>query len=380
MLDAAVPLHAQGLSCALHFSPPGSVLLTEEVIAINTATRHCTPEQARGRVENLALRYGEDRHIYKKTDSTLRGNISAELAGLVSARPGSSVVYAPALPGSGRTVRDGSLLVDGVPVEHTAFARDPLFPVRTSSVREVLGATFPLEIRSVALDKIRIGGWLRRDEACLYLLDGETAQDLDAAAREIRGFMPPPWVLAGPAGLSRRLPSMQDSCGLRVDVEPFPKGATLLVCGSLTPRSLSQASYARRRGWQVFATPVDPDDCPALMAQWLPLAGEAFARGRGVVLQTPQEARTAGEGAKIAEALAVLACTLFKELKPQNLVVFGGETASDLLGKLGINHAVLVDEMEAGVNRMRFTQHDKTFNLVCKSGGFGGEGLVDSFT
>jgi len=45
------------------------------------------------------------RFLYLKTDSTLRGNIGSEISAVLAAFPGSPLVYAPAYPRMGRTVR-----------------------------------------------------------------------------------------------------------------------------------------------------------------------------------------------------------------------------------------------------------------------------------
>jgi len=71
-------------------------------------------------------------------DSTLRGNVAAELAAVGAAWEGAPVVYLPAYPKLGRTVRDGELRVDGRPVSQTAFASDRWNPVRESHIPTLL--------------------------------------------------------------------------------------------------------------------------------------------------------------------------------------------------------------------------------------------------
>jgi uncharacterized protein YgbK (DUF1537 family) len=188
------------------------------ISVVDTETRHLTPEAARDVVVRLAglARERGFALIYKKTDSTLRGNIGAELAGLASAFPRSTVTYVPAYPGMGRTIRGGHLLVDGVPVHLTDFARDPLNPVRDSHVPGLIG-----------LD-------------CIRVVDAETDDDVSHAAEALlRGG--PPWLAAGPAALA-------EAIARRVDVprnssRPFPLVRRCLVInGSLHPRSAQQAA------------------------------------------------------------------------------------------------------------------------------------------
>lgn len=100
-----------------------------EAAVVDTDTRHVPPAQALETVRRLTEQFPAEM-IYKKTDSTLRGNIGAELAAL----PAGRIHYAPAYPRLGRTVRGGRLYVDGVPVEQTAFAHDPREPIEEGDV------------------------------------------------------------------------------------------------------------------------------------------------------------------------------------------------------------------------------------------------------
>ncbi len=108
---------------------------TEAVLVIDTETRHLAPEMAAAQITRALGQANQPglRLIYKKTDSTLRGNIAAELdalAGFYARR----LIYAPAYPAMGRTVMEGLLYVNGVLLEQTSFARDPLNPITGSRV------------------------------------------------------------------------------------------------------------------------------------------------------------------------------------------------------------------------------------------------------
>ncbi|MGC8760902.1 MAG: four-carbon acid sugar kinase family protein [Bryobacteraceae bacterium] len=198
------------------FSPAqGSVAVAD------TETRHVPPAQARQTVRRLTEQFPAEM-IYKKTDSTLRGNIGAELAAL----PPGRIHYAPAHPHLGRTVRGGRLYVDGVPVEQTAFAGDPREPVTDGDLRRML------ELQGAPLERIVIH-------------DGACEEDLERAADALLAE-PPPWLAAGPAGflgvLVRRL-------GLARQPAPLPQMPECLVInGSLHPASQAQMAAAEAAG------------------------------------------------------------------------------------------------------------------------------------
>src|SRR5580700_2056876 len=82
------------------------------VLVVNTETRHLSPGEAAGRIVRAAAA-NPSRLIYKKTDSTLRGNIGAELGALLEVRRDSPLLYVPAYPEMGRVVKQGHLYVHG---------------------------------------------------------------------------------------------------------------------------------------------------------------------------------------------------------------------------------------------------------------------------
>ncbi len=94
------------------------------MLVIDTETRHVAPEIAYSKVALIAAQAKRRsiRAIYKKTDSTLRGNIGAELAALGRCWPEAEILYSPGYPSMGRVVAMSRLLINGVPVDQTEFA------------------------------------------------------------------------------------------------------------------------------------------------------------------------------------------------------------------------------------------------------------------
>ncbi len=86
--------------------PPGPV------VAVDLDTRGLDPQRARRRVAWAARRVPPGALIYKKVDSQLRGNLVAELNGLLDAGRG-TLVLVPALPEEGRTTVGGVHRIGG---------------------------------------------------------------------------------------------------------------------------------------------------------------------------------------------------------------------------------------------------------------------------
>lgn len=199
------------------------------VLVLDLETRHLAPEEAAERVRACCATAHADL-IYKKTDSTLRGNIGAELGALPEGR----IHYVPAYPAQGRTVKGGRLFVHGVPVHESAFAQDPTQPVGDNDIRAVLA---------------RQGAPLERIE----IHDGTTDSDVHAAAKKILKE-PVPRLAAGPAALAGELAWM---LGLARHTPQWPDlPECLVINGSAHPASLAQIRFAtdhgvEHKGWRI---------------------------------------------------------------------------------------------------------------------------------
>ncbi|EKP95127.1 four-carbon acid sugar kinase family protein [Thermaerobacter subterraneus] len=129
------PLPLAGPTAGL--APAGAAL-----VVLPTHSRAVEPAVARRRVRAAfqALRSAGCRFFGKRIDSTLRGNLGAELAGSLEALPGHLAVVVAAFPASGRATVGGRLQVNGVPLLATEAARDPLTPVTDDHVARLLAA------------------------------------------------------------------------------------------------------------------------------------------------------------------------------------------------------------------------------------------------
>ena len=191
------------------------------VVVIDTETRHLTESGAAEVIDRLTG--SSPRLILKKTDSTLRGNIGAELRALARAYPEWRIAFVPAYPALGRTVRDGRVYVDGVPVHLTSFARDALNPVTDSLVSHVLGSGLDCDV-----------------------FDAETDSDIERAVDRILSDTRYR-IVAGTAAIA-------DALAARMDLEreppaDFPKvHRCLIVNGSLHEASARQVEFAQAHG------------------------------------------------------------------------------------------------------------------------------------
>ena len=134
--DTGLQFHKAGLqtlvcvaSEAVTFESAGRF----DVLVFDTESRNCDRAEAYEKVMAACRRLPGQQLVYKKVDSTLRGNLRAELDAVMQTLGFDLCMVAPAFPEAGRTTIGGYHLVHGIPLARTETARDPLRPVRASS-------------------------------------------------------------------------------------------------------------------------------------------------------------------------------------------------------------------------------------------------------
>lgn len=267
--------------------------------------------------------------VLKKVDSLLRGNLAAEIAAL--AATGRGVLLAPALPTAHRTVRDGVLHTDGVPL-HTgnAWRAETAPPPR--SIAEALGVPVALlgltSVRGPA-DLLRTALREALATGLPVVADAETDADLDALLAAVLD-VDPRVALAGSGGLALALGRALGG-GPPAPLPP-PGPATrplLVVVGTAEPLAAEQVRRLVTDGAVLHSLnpgashPGDP--LPPLR----PGTTVLTLRRNGPL--DPAAARA------IVQNLARTAATLLDSAPgPADLVLTGGETARRVLEALAV--------------------------------------------
>ncbi|MGP4128770.1 four-carbon acid sugar kinase family protein [Pantoea tagorei] len=99
-----------------------------DVWVISTDSRAVSAAEAAARTEAVVRRHQDfiaQGWLFKKIDSTLRGNIGAEVRAALAASGKQRALIVPAVPRLGRVTRRGEVQVNGVPLAETEYASDP---------------------------------------------------------------------------------------------------------------------------------------------------------------------------------------------------------------------------------------------------------------
>jgi uncharacterized protein YgbK (DUF1537 family) len=191
--DVGIQFAKHGISTSVIFRKPSTQeLKAAGLVVYDTETRNEFEKEAYRRVLSfcsVCQKAGVDL-AYKKIDSTLRGNLGAELQAILDRFRESFVLICPTYPEYKRTVVDGHLLVNGVPVDKTEFAKDPSNPVRSSDIRTLVMSQTSESVGGIQLATVRKGShkvsWAIRQLAergiRVIWADAENRNDLKSVA------------------------------------------------------------------------------------------------------------------------------------------------------------------------------------------------------
>ena len=161
-------LTAKGFSSATclgldHWDPAGFAAYA--AVSLNAESRLMAPEKAWEVVYDAVRMFCREKPalIAKRVDSTLRGNVGAEMEAAVKAMDDayghqqSLAVLVPSYPSSGRICAGGYQIVHGVPLERSPIAKDAATPVNNTSVIKIVAEQSALPCGFVPLEKVLAG-------------------------------------------------------------------------------------------------------------------------------------------------------------------------------------------------------------------------------
>jgi D-threonate/D-erythronate kinase len=382
--DTGVQFAKQGLKTIVLMGmdlPSG--MIEEDVVVADSRSRSLTPEEAYREVARTAawVRDCQFHAVFKKIDSTLRGNIGPEIDAIMDTCGQEMAVVAPAFPKNGRTTVGGYLLLHGVPLEATEIAGDPLCPVTESHIPSLLAGQILRKVGHVgikcivagregireAMDRIFAAG--ARVIVCDAWQDDHLRMVAAAAMRLDKSVL---WV--GSAGLAECLPS---ALGLAahppgekpVERDPAAGKPVVVLAGSASSVTRGQVGVLRQRADVGY---VEADPCGLLQPKTalreinrcLRITLDAVTSGKDVVITTEYNGIAADKlrkkalslnlsilqtAERIAAALGDLCRRTATGATLGGLVLTGGDVARACCSLLSARGFDLVGEVAPGI-------------------------------
>ncbi len=322
--DAAAPFAQRGFQTLVVLDRDQPLARPAELTSIFTDSRDDSPETAGAKVRE-AGRWLSERGIpliYKKIDSTLRGNLVAEIEAALGTSRASSVVLTPAFPAMGRTLAGGQLFVHG----------------------------------SLTSPPIHLPSLFANCEG-VDVADAESEEDLAALAMAALRQQQRP-LLAGSAGLATALAETLAKKLGREAPRPAPAASdpVVLLIGSRHPATLAQLDELKKnravKEWRLDASQSGPPD-PA----------------NSVLVRIPPDPVTPGAIDALLRALEAFPRAGF--------VLSGGDTAALVCRAAGVESIELLGEIVPGIPWGRLCGgrwHQRW--VATKAGGYGPPGAL----
>lgn len=403
--DTGVQFAKSGLKTHVIITADGIALSTDaDVVVLATDSRGLAPDTAYKKVTEAAdaLKKIQLPIVYKKVDSTLRGNLGAEIDALLDSFGFECAVVAPAYPRIGRITVGGYHLLHQIPLQTTEIARDPVAPVTESRLDYLLKAQSKYTVSHVTLSDV-LGGpeqlINRLNEYCrngsrLISFDATEAAHLEVVAKAVHGSGKNVlWV--GSAGLAEALPAVY-SLPVRA-AQPWQQSRglpVLVVCGSVSNVTANQIAAFLTQPDSALVE-VDAarliDQAAEEIDRCVKMAQDLLRQNLNTAIVSPHHrdkiaaAYACGEKlglepAAVSEQVARGIGLITRQLADapiEGLFLTGGDTAVNVCYALGAASMEVFCEVSTGIPFGRLSSGPyRGLKVVTKAGAFGDEQAI----
>ena len=299
-------------------------------------------------------------------DSTKEGNIGPVLDAVLEYLEETYTVLCPSLPVNGRTVKDGHLYVNGVPLDESPMKDHPLTPMWDSRIKHLMEAQSKykcIELNGEQLKEDNIDAYLLKEkegQKHFYVIpDYETEED----AKRIVSLFGNKKVLSGGSGILQYL------------ARGNKKG--IVLAGRCSQATLTQIETYKKAGhaaYKIYPEKlVSGEVTVEEILEFVSLHPDDY-----VLVYSSDTAEQVRESQKLGkEQVAQMIENVISDLAGQlrdkgykHIVVAGGETSGAVTKRLGYYLFEIGKSVAPGVPVMTPLE-DRTMRLVLKSGNFG---------
>lgn len=362
-----------------------------EVLVVDTESRYLSFEASYKLIFDIIVsaKSAGIPFMYKKVDSALRGNISAEIKAVLEASQAKAIPFLPAYPEMNRVLMNGDLYIDQVLVSESVFANDPYEPVTESNVlrRLRMEAAIFGQLVTDTLPKPRNG---------ILVFDAATNDDLERQADllEQNELLS---ISIGCAGFAQVLAKR-----LFPNVRPRSysiKKPLVVMCGSVNPITKKQVEHSEKQNhprisltaaqllqhhyWRSAAGKKEIADFVSLIEQRPLVLFETLSN------ETSREIQVYGQENglavsdfrfKIGRSLGELTQELWLKHTNNTFLFTGGDTLFQSMEVLGVDKIEPIAEISTGVVLSVIEWQGHKRQVITKSGGFGNEQLLEEIS
>ena len=396
--DTGVQFAKQGLrTVVLMGTDPDVRKIDADVVVVDTNSRALSADQAYQKAAGAAALFcdGPFKTVYKKVDSTLRGNLGSEIDGIMDTCGLDFAIVAPAFPKNNRVTVGGYLLLQGIPLEATEIARDLKCPVKESHMPTLLSGQTKRKVGHVGIKSILAGPAGIAGNIKELLAEGRQVivcdvwqedhfKDIVKAALLVD--RPVLWV--GSAGLAAHIPLPE------ADDKSPAADPVVVIAGSIS--NVTRGQVSRMIKMQGISH-IEADACAVLspetgqaeIQQSVNAALSLVSSGRDIVItsgyseEIVDRTKSAGSSAglsglqtaeSVASALGEICRQIATGAKISGLVLTGGDIALSCCNALSATGVKVVREVAPGIPVGLLDGGPCSgLRVVTKAGAFGDE-------
>ncbi len=368
-----------------------------DVLVVDTESRFDDKAKAYNKTYHVGsfVKKNKVDYIYKKLDSTFRGNIGGEIAGTIDATGIDLAIVAPAFPTAGRKTVEGNVYVHDVLLDKTEISKDPKTPVNESFIPKIISQQSNKNTAVINREIVLKGKEILKKEIMelkekgieIVVVDTINNDDLKTIAETI-ALINQQVLMVGSAGLAEFL---SDALKLK----NLEKSIAVIV-GSVSETTRRQANYAVEKSnlkeitiniEKIFGSERENEKDRILknLINFTEQNEDVMLRST----KTANDVKRAfdiGEkygltGFEVSDNIALFIGELTKELlnnaQLNGLMLTGGDIAIKTADMLGVSGTVIENEILPGIPYGYFI-HDTFGNIpiVTKAGGFGEEDAI----
>lgn len=354
-----------------------------EVLVVDSDSRHRSAEEAYNMIYDW-VSWGLDHgisHIFKKTDSALRGNIGSELSAMLDASGEDFLGFIPALPNMHRTTIKGIHYLEGVPIHETVFGKDPFEPIKSSYVKDLFDDQ-SVDVMVIERNKPIPDSYIAPTIGIFDVVENQDIQiildKLDALGRKR--------ILAGCAGLGEAW-AIQMGKNIENGHKTHLPRPIIIISGSLNPITKKQIRFATENGIPNVSIEdsmlshrdyLDTEEGKV----WVDNLRVKLNRYKALIIDT-REARIPSskqglydQRESVSDFMGKLANRFVTVYGCDSLMIIGGDTLKGFVKEAECEEILLVEEVQIGTVLSTMTIGDNKVWVVSKSGGFGKENLI----
>ncbi|MBY8982611.1 MAG: four-carbon acid sugar kinase family protein [Candidatus Lokiarchaeota archaeon] len=372
-----------------------------DVFVIDTETREIGEKIARNRIKKIfeKLNITKEDIVYKKVDSTLRGNVGVEIEGIMKILKKDICIFSPSFPSHQRITVGGYLLVRQKPLGLSEYSSNHLDQGEHSFIPFLLErqTDFPvdqIDLKDVAKGKktilLKINELYQKGNKIIVIdsTNEEHLKDIFISGLTFNGSV----LFSGSAGLANHFPHMcRKNVDLKINIENN-KTPVIVVAGSRKSLLKDQINFLKNKLYfaelkidleQIFS------EEDIILNGYTTKCIQAIKNNRDLVIHTNavyNERKLINNKLmlkyhisfreleiKIKTFLGKLTSRIVKNSHARNLILTGGDIALGVCKELGISNLTILDELLPGIPLSASYHENIHINIVTKAGGFGEE-------